>query len=110
MKRIYIAGPMAGIPDLNYPAFNAQAARLRALGYHVENPAENPDPPCRSWDGYMRLAIAQLVTCDTIALLPGWQASRGARVERHLALDLGMPAVYAADIVAFAGVVEAVAA
>ncbi|MCY1527250.1 hypothetical protein D9M68_623110 [compost metagenome] len=41
MKRIYLAGPMTGLPEFNYPAFHAEAARLRALGYQVENPAEN---------------------------------------------------------------------
>ncbi len=43
-KTIYISGPMSGLPECNYPAFNAAAAHLRALGYSVENPAENPDP------------------------------------------------------------------
>ncbi|HEY8355030.1 MAG TPA: DUF4406 domain-containing protein [Methylophilaceae bacterium] len=90
MKRIYIAGPMTGLPDFNHPAFNAAAAKLRALGYHVENPAENPPPPCGTWLGYMRLAIAQLVTCDIVALLPGWQGSRGALIERTLAIQLGL--------------------
>jgi hypothetical protein len=32
MKRIYIAGPMTGLPEFNYPAFNAEAQRLRGLG------------------------------------------------------------------------------
>ena len=41
MPRIYLAGPMTGLPEFNYPAFHAEAARLRQLGYHVENPAEN---------------------------------------------------------------------
>ena len=81
---------MSGLPDLNYPAFHAKAAELRAAGHHVENPAENPAPPCGSWQGYMRLAIAQLVTCDAIHLLPGWQASRGAVVEMQLANILGL--------------------
>ena len=45
MKRIYIAGPMSNMPSLNFPAFHAEAARLRGLGYEVVNPAEvNPDP------------------------------------------------------------------
>lgn len=92
--RIYIAGPMTGLPDFNYPAFNAEAARLRALGFHVENPAENPAPPCGSWAGYMRLAIAQLVTCDAICLLPGWSASRGASIEHDLAVHLGLAVMY----------------
>ena len=93
MTRIYLAGPMSGLPGLNYAAFHAEAARLRALGHHIENPAENPDPPCKSWEGYMRLAIAQLITCDTVALLPGWDNSRGAKVEYALALDLCMSVI-----------------
>jgi hypothetical protein len=92
-KRIYIAGPMTGLSDSNYPAFNNEAQRLRALGYHVENPAENPEPPCKSWVGYMRMAIAQLATCDCVALLPGWEKSKGARLEHRLGLDLSLRVV-----------------
>ena len=99
-KRIYIAGPCTGLPDLNYPAFNAAAARLRALGHHVENPAENPEPPCKSWEGYMKLAIAQLVTCDTVALLPGWSESNGARIECRLAQNLKLNIVAAGEVIA----------
>ncbi|OHS09328.1 hypothetical protein HMPREF3289_01285 [Pseudomonas sp. HMSC75E02] len=98
MIRIYLAGPCTGLPEFNYPAFHAEATRLRQLGYHVENPAENAAPACGTWAGYMRLALAQLVTCETIALLPGWLASRGANIERALAVDLGMKIVMAADI------------
>ena len=90
MKRIYIAGPMTGLPEFNYPAFNRAATALRAKGYHVENPADNPVPPCGTWKGYMRMAIAQLVTCDTVVLLPGWRESKGAKVEHQLALDLDL--------------------
>ena len=79
VTRIYIAGPMTGIEKYNYPAFNAKAAELRALGHHVENPAENPVPDCGSWEAYMRMAITQLMTCDEIHLLPGWTGSVGFR-------------------------------
>lgn len=98
MKRIYIAGPMTGLPEFNYPAFHAEAERLRALGYEVENPAENPDPQCGTWLGYMRMAIRQLMTCDAIALLPGWQWSRGARIERWLSGMLGFGVFIASNI------------
>lgn len=87
---VYIAGPMSGLPSFNYFAFNKLAQRLRAAGIHVENPAENPVPVCGTWQGYMRMALTQLVTCDTLVLLPGWEASRGASIERQLALDLGL--------------------
>ena len=89
-SRIYVAGPMTGHEDFNYPAFNAAAAQFRALGYVVENPAENPVPACGSWEGYMRLAIGQLVRCDEIHMLRGWSHSRGAKVERQLAETLGL--------------------
>jgi hypothetical protein len=92
MRRIYLAGPMTGIADFNYPAFNAEANRLRQLGYHVENPAECTAPTCGTWAGYMRTAIRQLMTCEAVALLPDWQKSRGALIEHGLAVNLGLPA------------------
>ena len=39
-QTIYIAGPMTGLPDLNFPTFHTEAARLRSLGHEVINPAE----------------------------------------------------------------------
>jgi hypothetical protein len=90
MKRIYIAGPMSGIEDFNFPAFNAEAARLRDLGHNAINPVEiNPDQ-AMSWHDCMRRDIAALVTCDAISMLPGWQNSKGATLERHIAERLGM--------------------
>lgn len=92
--RVYVAGPMTGHKELNFPAFHAAAASLRASGYEVINPAEiNPDPNAK-WEDCMRADIAQLVTCDQIALLPGWEKSRGALIEARLAADLGMRRIY----------------
>ena len=90
MTRLYISGPMTGLPSMNYPAFHAEAARLRELGYQVENPAENPEQS--SWAAYMRVAIRQMLTCDQVALLPGWKRSRGALIEHWIAIALGMRA------------------
>lgn len=90
-KRIYICGPMTGLHDFNYPAFNAEAERLRALGYHVENPAENEHPEGQTWEGYMRAALRQMLTCDLVVMLDGWGMSRGARIEFELAIDLAIP-------------------
>lgn len=87
---VYIAGPMTGMPELNYPEFNRVAGGLRQLGYVVENPAENLAPVCGSWEGYMRMAIAQLVRCGEIHMLRGWSTSRGACIEHRLAVDLGL--------------------
>lgn len=91
LRRLYIAGPMSGIPDNNYPAFFDAARRLRAMRLNVENPAENPVPPCKSWLGYMRLSLLQIARVDGVVMLPGWQRSKGARAEHQLARNLGLP-------------------
>lgn len=94
--RLYLAGPMSGLPDFNYPAFMAESDRLHKLGYHVENPATNPEQA--DWAGYLRLALTQLLTCEAVALLPDWEGSKGAQLETHVAKALGMPLLMADDI------------
>lgn len=106
MKRIYLCGPVTGMPLGNARSFNVQAERLRALGYEVVNPIEICDET-ENWVTCMRRCVGALAICDTLALLPGWTESRGARIERHLALDLEIPAVYAADITALIGLPHA---
>jgi hypothetical protein len=100
MSTIYISGPMTGMPNLNYPAFNAEAARLRALGYAVVNPVDiNPcgDTP---WHECLRKDLKALCDCDTLALLPGWEKSAGSHLELHVAHRLGLSIRQAAEIVA----------
>ncbi|WP_250451182.1 DUF4406 domain-containing protein [Caballeronia sp. ATUFL_M2_KS44] len=101
--RLYIAGPMSGYPELNFPAFHAEAARLRALGYEIVNPAEIDVGPNPDWLTAMRADIKQLVDCDGIALLIGWQASAGANIEHSLARGLGLRVYQARHIIALAG-------
>jgi hypothetical protein len=90
--RVYVAGPMSGLPDFNRPAFFAEADRLRAAGFAVENPAAGPELP--HWAAYMRRGLVQLLGCDAICLLPGWAASRGATLEWLVASALGMSVMY----------------
>lgn len=99
MRRIYLSGPMTGLPEFNFPAFNAESARLAALGYDVVNPATlNPDPGT-PWNECMRNDLRELLTCDALALLPGWARSSGAHLEMHVAHRVGMEIVQAVDIV-----------
>lgn len=96
--RLYLAGPMAGLPEHNFPAFHAEAARLRALGYHVENPAEiNADGAPRAV--CMRRDLQALMRCEVIALLDGWHTSAGAHCERDAAVQLNITVVMARDLV-----------
>lgn len=88
--RVYIAGPMTGYAELNFPAFRTEAAALRSVGLEVINPAEINVDPSAGWSACMRADIAQLVTCDRIHLLPGWSRSKGASLEHHIGRALGL--------------------
>lgn len=111
--KIYVAGPMRGYAQFNFPAFNAAAKRLRDLGHEVFNPAERDatvgfDPT--EMDGDENLAdlgfsLREALAADTeyiathadaIAVLDGWESSSGARAEVALAHALGLQ-VAAAD-------------
>lgn len=94
MKRIYVAGPMTGYPDLNFPLFHSVAAELRARGLDVVNPAELNADPTKGWHDCMRVDIRELVTCDAILMLPGWEKSKGATLERHIAKALELQVEY----------------
>lgn len=89
---IYISGPMTGLPDWNYPAFNEAAEFLRSKGYEVFNPAEifegRTDLPRNE---YMREDIKALLECDTVMLLSGWEKSEGALLEADIAFEIGLP-------------------
>ena len=109
---IYVAGPMRGIPEFNFPAFHAATATLRAQGHEVFSPAERDnqhhgtDISMNNPTGDESVAAAQhgfsireamAADCawicqhaDAIALLPGWQNSRGAVAERALGIALGL--------------------
>ena len=100
MKRIYLSGPMTGHPEFNYPAFHAEAARIRALGHDVVNPAEISAEAGEgaTWTDYLRADLREMLTCDTVALMPGWHNSRGAHLEVQVAHRLNMAIVEARDL------------
>lgn len=92
--RVYLSGPMRGIPEFNFPRFHSAAKSLRAAGYDVVNPAESfngdTDLP---WSEYMRKDISDLLTVDEVFVLPGWENSPGCRVELAVAYALGLPVI-----------------
>ena len=86
--KVYIAGPMTGLPQFNRPAFH-QAALNLSFEHHVPlNPAILPDGMTEA--DYMAVGITMLQRADAIFLLTGWQCSAGSRAEHALALKLGL--------------------
>ena len=100
--KIYIAGPMSGVEDWNFPAFFEAERQLLDLGYEVINPAHNDGSTYEealasanagkhSWDWYMRRDLGHLIECDAVCLLPEWKNSKGASLEVSVAKSLDMP-------------------
>lgn len=87
---IYIAGPMTGLPQYNYPAFFSAAELLESLGFSTRNPAAVEEPEEPSWQAYMKATTRLLTECEGVALLPGWEKSRGARIEKQWAEAVGL--------------------
>jgi hypothetical protein len=106
-QQVYLAGPMRGIRDFNFPAFHAAAAKLRAQGYVVFNPAEYDELVygadfAKSETGDLKdipqfnlrkalCADLEFITlkADIIALLPGWEKSMGVAAELATAKAVG---------------------
>ena len=94
VKRIYLSGPMTGIAENNFPVFNTVAAQLRQRGLEVVNPAEIVPQGEKTWENCMRAVLKELLTCDTIGMLSGWERSAGAHLELHVAHRVGMNVVF----------------
>ena len=111
--RIYVAGPMRGLPNFNSSSFHEAAAKLRAQGHFVFDPAAHDEEvfgkirsPKGSEVGLARKAgmttmelRREVFATDTrwicekaeaIYMLPGWQNSKGATAERALGIALGL--------------------
>ena len=102
MTKLYLAGPMRGLPEFNFPAFHAAAAELRAAGYEVFSPAEKgleKHAEANQDSLKFRRAVFKLDTAwicehaDGVALLPDWLKSKGAIAEDALARAIGLPSL-----------------
>ena len=85
--KVYIAGPITG-NDKAKEQFLAVQKWLEGLGFIALNPMKNTGPEYRD---YINQGLRQLMTCNMICLLPGWQGSDGAMLERIYSETVGMP-------------------
>lgn len=104
--KFYIAGPMTGHKNLNFPAFDAAKAKLTKLGQQVVSPAdiareegwvnhdgtEHDKPPAAAL--FVRRDLDHLYDCTAIYMLKGWEKSVGARAEHAVAVWLGLEIMY----------------
>lgn len=89
---VCIVGPMSGKAEFNRPLFNKIEHSLQTMGYQVFNPARTMLPKgFDTWEAYMRISLRQVLNTSALFLVEGWEESRGAKLEMHLALHLGIP-------------------
>lgn len=99
-RSVYIAGKMRGVPEYNFPAFDDAKRRALELGFDpVYSPADmdrQDDPKIMATlDENERQTLYAIRDLDaimratSIAMIPGWETSRGARAEYFLAVWLG---------------------
>ena len=105
--RCYLAGPMTGLPEFNFHAFNTAADILEQSGWVVFNPVTQDanngvllagtDGVQENLEGFdFRRAMEEdlswiLSRADVVFLMPGWEHSTGARLEAYTALQCGIP-------------------
>lgn len=106
--RVYIAGPMSGIPEYNFPAFREAATQLREdFGLEVTSPVEMDEaegfdaaasegevvPGDNAWANFLARDVKVVADPDTagVVVLEGWEHSRGAALETNVAQSLGKP-------------------
>ena len=99
-KKIYIAGPMRYYLEFNFPEFMEAGERLKKMGFEVFNPAErdtiqdnfNPKTDkAKSLKWYMTYDLPAVCQSDAVVVLPDWEHSQGARLEVHVAQEIGIP-------------------
>ena len=106
LRSAYLAGPMRGIKEYNFPEFKKQAAWLRANGWRIFSPAERDeadpviqelDVDMAGWQGslgldyFMAHDLRAVCEMDAVILLKGWEGSQGARLESMVAVEIGHP-------------------
>lgn len=101
-SKLYIAGPVTGMPNQNRAMFNKVSKKLRAMGYSVINPLDldavkTKNKKIMAWEDYLRRDIPYLCKCTGIVFLRDWNKSRGANLEWKIAAGLNMPMLYWGD-------------
>lgn len=92
----YLSGPMTGLPDFNFPAFERAALELRRRGvsvlsaHEIDHGETLEERGSQNFETYLKTDLRKMLECDGVILLPGWKTSRGARLEHSVAKTLWM--------------------
>ena len=95
MERIYISGPISGYdPTERENVFSKAERYILDNGNIPINPLRNGLSPNFSHQIHMRVDIANLLQCDAIYMLEGWDNSKGCKIEHQVAEACGIRVIY----------------
>ena len=100
MSKIYISGAISGLQIEEAKARFEDAAHylyreLYYSCYNIVNPFDiKPFLGLKNWWCYMINDVRELLKCDRIYMLRGWQNSRGACIEHLIAVWRKMEIIY----------------
>lgn len=93
--KIYISGKITGLPlEVAQTIFSNIEKQIHDAGHEPVNPMRLNHDHDQSWESFMRVDIAELMTCDAIYLLKDWHESKGASMEHVIASQLHMPVFF----------------
>lgn len=93
-RLVYISGPMSGYENKNRYSFMRAENELHKLGYETLNPARlDQANPNFTYHDFMKRDISELLKCDAICLIPGWENSKGALCEKVVADSIGLQTI-----------------
>jgi len=95
MKKIYISGPISGRSlEEAKDEFSRYAKKIGSMGMNPVNPFYNNVKDDAPWETHMKADLKIMLDCDEVHMLPGWEKSKGAKIELRVAKDMGMTIVH----------------
>lgn len=104
-KIVYLAGPISKVEwEVAKQRFiDLEEKTRKYLPQQIYNPINHLRPPynldeIQTWTWYMRQSVRDVSLSDAIILMDNYHISKGARLEKYLASELGVEIYYERDL------------
>jgi hypothetical protein len=94
--KIYISGQISGLEYADaFERFEQAENKFKDDNWdEIVNPMKLNHKHDKSWENYMLVDIKALFESDAIYMLNNWGNSKGARIERSIAIEMDIIIIY----------------